>query len=113
MTLPPHGWSCPECTGQAKYDMQLSGRIRSCREKLMAGALLPKQQDGFSQLVFDLSCVCSWDEFDLNIQALITLCVKQLESNVLPIILPFHRFLSARPHPPFFLQNDFAPLLYS
>jgi len=40
--------------------------------------------------VFDLSCVCFWDEFALNIDPLIQLCAKQLACGELPLILPFH-----------------------
>jgi hypothetical protein len=37
-------------------------QIKVSRERLQRNEMSAKEQDGFSQLVFDLSCACFWDE---------------------------------------------------
>jgi hypothetical protein len=60
------------------------------------GKVTAKEQDGFSQLVFDLSCTCDWDEWERNIDALIDHVKKQLEKGEVPVVMPFHRLQYAR-----------------
>lgn len=79
MTLPEQGWRCPECVGQETYDSQLEQQIAHSRHKLenllsqesSASTNLPcvlaKEQDCYSQLVFDLSCACLWEEWVSNL----------------------------------------------
>ena len=63
-TLPANTWSCPECIGQDHYDEGRRVLIEASCRRVMEGKVTAKEQDGFSQLVFDLSCTCDWDEWE-------------------------------------------------
>ena len=89
-TLPSGAWSCPYCTKISDYDRTLQVQIAVSRKK-MGAKLVPAQvENTFSQLVFDLSSVCAWDEWDRNIGTLVTHIKSQLCRKTIPAMLPFH-----------------------
>ena len=89
--VPSDEWACPECIGQKAYDKNLSERIKVSRERWLTGKMSTKERDGFSQLVFDLLCACAWEEWEINVEALITDNMARLarDPSYLPTILPF------------------------
>lgn len=46
--------------------------------------------------MFDLSCGCNWDEWELNIHTLLEITRKQLAANIIPVMVPFHSLHYAR-----------------
>lgn len=89
-TLPSKAWSCPECVGLKCYDKARQLLIAVSRQRVHEGTATTAEEDGFSQLVFDLLCACNWVEFERNIRTLITLVTKQLRNGKLPAVAPFH-----------------------
>jgi len=95
-TLPLHKWSCPECVGLTHYDEQRRSLIAVLCQRVGEEKALTAEYDGFSQLVFDLSCTCNWSEMERNFPTLITLVTRQLTNGELPAIAPFHSLHYAR-----------------
>jgi len=95
-TLPLKTWSCPECVGQDRYDEGRRKLIAASCRRVREEKVTAKEQDGFSQLVFDLSCTCNWDEWERNIDTLIAHAKKQLKKGEIPVVMPFHSLHYAR-----------------
>ena len=95
-TLPLSTWNCPECVGQDRYDEERRKLIEASRRRVAKDKVTAKEQDGFSQLVFDLSCTCNWDEWERNIDTLIELARRQLQRDEIPSVMPFHSLHYAR-----------------
>jgi len=96
-TLPIKSWSCPECVGQDRYDEGRRKLIETSCRRVREEKVTAKEQDGFSQLVFDLSCTCNWDEWERNIDTLIEHARKQLKKGQIPVVMPFHSLHYSRP----------------
>ena len=88
--MPVNPWSCPECTGHNDYDEERRVLIEASRKRVQDGNVTAKEVDGFAQLVYDLTCVCNWDEWERNIKTLIGHVKKQLLRDEIPCIMPFH-----------------------
>ena len=87
-TLPIKSWSCPECVGQDRYDEGRRKLIEASCRRVREERVTAEEQDGFSQLVFDLSCACNWDEWERNIDTLIEHARKQLKrGEIRPAVL--------------------------
>jgi predicted O-linked N-acetylglucosamine transferase (SPINDLY family) len=99
-TLPINTWSCPECVGQDHYDEGRRKLIEASCRRVREERVTAKEQDGFSQLVFDLSCTCNWDEWERNIDTLIEHTRKQLKRGEIPVVMPFHSLHYSRPSTP-------------
>ena len=99
-TLPINTWSCPECVGQDHYDEGRRKLIEASCRRVREERVTAKEQDGFSQLVFDLSCACNWDEWERNIDTLIEHTRKQLKRGEIPVVMPFHSLHYSRPSTP-------------
>ena len=99
-TLPINTWSCPECVGQDHYDEGRRKLIEASCRRVREERVTAKEQDGFSQLVFDLSCACHWDEWERNIGTLIEHTRKQLKRGEIPVVMPFHSLHYSRPSTP-------------
>jgi hypothetical protein len=95
-TLPEKTWSCPECVGQDRYDDGRRKLIAEARRRVREEQATSREQDRFSQLVFDLSCTCSWDEWERNIETLVEHTRKQLQRGEISSVMPFHSLHYAR-----------------